>query len=163
MTKTLCKSNQNDCCFLEGWDRLIFLNAYWCNLNICMLLQNAEWVQIGVMKLFHYGDEQCWINRNNGAQCFMEPAVAFWHQVLLCLQLCWTAWAWRWLLQKRDNRNSKHHHHQPPLDLHNTKFLSEFSVETITIMWFTTKDTKMLEESRIKQVVMSYSHLYLCI
>lgn len=29
------------------------------------------------MKPFHYGDEQCWINRNNGAQCFMEPAVAF--------------------------------------------------------------------------------------
>lgn len=105
MTKTLCKSHQNDCCFVEGWDWLIFLNAYWCNLNICMLLRNAEWVQIGVMKPFHYGDEQCWINRNSRAQCFMEPAVALWHRVLLCLQLCRTAQAWRWLLQTRENKN----------------------------------------------------------
>lgn len=109
MTKTLCKFHRSDCCFLEGRDWLIFFTAYWCNLNICMLLQNAEWVQIGVMKPFHYGDEQCWINRNNGAQCFIEPAVeVFWHQVLLCLQHCWPARARRWLLQKRDNSNSKH-------------------------------------------------------
>lgn len=105
MTKTLCKFHGPDCCFLEGRDWLIFFNAYWCNLNICMLLQNAEWVQIGVMKPFHYGDEQCWINRNNGAQRFIEPAVEVsWHQVLLCLQHRWPAR--RWLLQKRDNSNS---------------------------------------------------------
>lgn len=37
--------------------------------------QNAERVQIAVMKLFHYGDEQCWINRNNKVECCMEPSV----------------------------------------------------------------------------------------
>lgn len=64
-----------------------FLNAYRCNLSICRHSQNAEWVQIAVMKLFHYGDEQCWINRNNKAECFIEPSVeVLWQRVLLCLQ-----------------------------------------------------------------------------
>lgn len=98
----------NDCCFLEEQDWFVFLNAYWCNLSICMLFQNAEWVQIAVMKLFHYGDEQCWINRNNEAECFIEPSVkVFWHQVLLCLQLCWLAWGGRWLLEKWNSSNTK--------------------------------------------------------
>lgn len=157
--------SSNDCCFLEGWDWLIFLNAYWCNLNICMLLQNAEWVQIGVMKLFHYGDEQCWINRNNRAHGFMEPAVAFWHQVLLCLQLCWTARAWKWLLQKRGYRNSKHQEptwkptgnwfglqilYSSTLDLHNNKFLAEFALETTIIVWFTTQAPQCAENHNKK-------------
>lgn len=98
----------NDCCFLEERDWFIFLNAYWCNLSICMLFQNAEWVQIAVMKLFHYGDEQCWINRNNVAECFIEPSVkVFWHQVLLCLQLWWLAQGWRWLQEKWNSSNPK--------------------------------------------------------
>lgn len=81
-----------------------FLNAYWCNLSICMLSQNAEWVQIAVMKLFHYGDEQCWINRNNKAECFIEPSVeVLWQGVLLCLQLWWLAGGQRWLLAKWNN------------------------------------------------------------
>lgn len=81
-----------------------FLNAYQCNLSICMLSQNAEWVQIAVMKLFHYGDEQCWINRNNKAECFIEPSVeVLWQGVLLCLQHWWLAGGQRWLLAKWNN------------------------------------------------------------
>lgn len=67
--------------------RVHFLNAYRCNLSICTLSQNAEWGQIAVMKLFHYGAEQCWINRNNKAECFIEPSVeVLWQRALLCLQ-----------------------------------------------------------------------------
>lgn len=83
-----------------------FLNAYQCNLSICMLSQNAEWVQIAVMKLFHYRDEQCWINRNNKAECFIEPSVeVLWQRVLLCLQLWWLVGGQRWLLAKWNNSN----------------------------------------------------------
>lgn len=182
MTKTLCKSHQNDCCFLEGWVWLIFLNAYWCNLNICMLLQNAERVQIGVMKPFHYGDEQCWINRNNGARCFTEPAVAFWHRALLCLQLCWTARARGWLLQRRDNRDSKHQEptwkqtenrfslqilYSSTLDLNNNS-LAEFALETIMIVWFITQAPGRMgshnfeKDKKKEQAVMPYSRSHLC-
>lgn len=49
--------------------------CFQCNLSICALSQNAEWVQIAIMKLFHYRDEQCWINRNNKAECIIEPSV----------------------------------------------------------------------------------------
>lgn len=83
-----------------------FLNAYQCNLSICMLSQNAEWVQIAVMKLFHYRDEQCWINRNNKAECFIEPSVeVLWQRMLLCLQLWWLAGGQTWLLTKSNNSN----------------------------------------------------------
>lgn len=67
-----------------------FLNAYQHNSCICMLSQNAEWVQIAIMKRFHYRDEQCWINRNSEAECFIEPSVKLlWQRVPLCLQLQW--------------------------------------------------------------------------
>lgn len=108
LTNTLCK------CFSVIWMTVVFwelglvhfLNAYRCNLSICMLSQNAEWVQIAVMKLFHYGDEQCWINRNNKAECFIEPSVeVLWQRVLLCLQLWWLAGGQRWLLAKWNNSN----------------------------------------------------------
>lgn len=67
-----------------------FLNAYQRNSCICMLSQNAEWVQIAIMKRFHYRDEQCWINRNSEAECFIEPSVKLlWQRVPLCLQLRW--------------------------------------------------------------------------
>lgn len=108
LTNTLCK------CFSVIWMTVVFwelglvhfLNAYRCNLSICMLSQNAEWVQIAVMKLFHYGDEQCWINKNNKAECFIEPSVeVLWHRVLLCLQLWWLAGGQRWLLAKWNNSN----------------------------------------------------------
>lgn len=76
-----------------------FLNAYQRNLGICALSQNAEWVQIAIMKLFHYRDEQCWINRNSEAECFIEPSVkVLWQRVLLCLQLQWLWGGQRWLL-----------------------------------------------------------------
>lgn len=78
--------------------------AYWCNLSICMVSQNAEWVQIAVMKLFHYGDEQCWTNRNNKAECFIEPSVeVLWQEVLLCLQHWWLPGGQRWVLAKWNN------------------------------------------------------------
>lgn len=81
-----------------------FLNAYHCSLSICTLSQNAEWVQIAVMKLFHYGDEQCWINRNNKAECSIEPSVeVLWQRVQLCLQHWWLARWQRWLLAKWNN------------------------------------------------------------
>ena len=62
-----------------------------------MLSQNAEWVQIAIMKLFHYRDEQCWINRNREAECFIEPSVeVLWQRALLCLQLQWLLGGPRW-------------------------------------------------------------------
>lgn len=108
LTNTLRLISQchlNDCCvFFWVVGLAHFLDAYRCNLSICILSRNAEWVQIAVMKLFHYGDEQCWINRNNKAECFIEPSVeVLWQRVLLCLQLWWLAGGHRWLLAKWNN------------------------------------------------------------
>lgn len=73
--------------FVEKGGQVHFLNTYCCNLSICMFSQNAERVQIAVMKLFHYGDEHCWINRNNKGEYFIEPSVeVLWWKERLFLQ-----------------------------------------------------------------------------
>lgn len=96
-------------CF-QMWGKFIFSmlsTAAWASVHSP---QNAEWVQIAVMKLFHYGDEQCWINKNNKAECFIEPSVqVLWQGVQLCLQRWWLARGQRWLLAKWNNSYLQQH------------------------------------------------------
>lgn len=143
----------------------------------------AHFPQCLLVQLEHlHAPPKCWVSANwcNEAVSLWGWAVlnkqeqrgtvlhgassSIWHQVLLCLQLCWTARAWRGRLQKRHNRNSKHQQptwkqtvnrfsHQMlysfTVDLHNKKSSAELALETIRIVRPTTQSTNLFRESTL--------------